>query len=659
MAIGHVAVRAQSRAKGHTAAAGLSYRCGVPLLCPRTDVLHSYSGRGVDVAATGIESGVPTPLKGSLDALVAGVEAAELRRDSKIARDVQIALPRELNLQDQIDVTKVFVERLTARYETVAAWAVHVPTADSDGDRRNSHAHVWMATRSLDKTTGALAGKLLQLDEIPRSRTEIREIRLLWERTVNEMLAKRGKEARVDVGRRADGDPAPTLGAAKTALERKARRRRASKNPDKYRQPESVTHGLSAAKLVRDGGAVTGAGHRLAQHGSRRRRRRRVRIERAVSAEPHTELVLEELVTTAEPEAVVSPLPRIERARALVAIAPEPAPIPSPLPRIERARALVAIAPEPGPIPSPLPRIERARALVAIAPEPAPIPSPLPRIERARALVAIAPEPAPIPSPLPRIERARALVAIAPEPAPFVSALPTITPERDLRSIAPEPAPRPIGPLTFLLTHLRRIHDLITIVMPARKQHADLRQSIREQRVVPPTLHEFETVKAYWNADHTGTGNFAESVRQIAQTRFGHGWETGKWNPDPTARREEIADRLHSGQPGPRATVGRTAAEQAAVVLDRYLLETSRISFGQCAPPNRPFDPQPGEPDDELRAWHAATQAAAETWKETAGKIIDQVIKVITQADVVTLRERRREAAAAHRGVRPKGKERD
>ena len=71
------------------------------------------------------------------------------------------------------------------------------------------------------------------------------------------------------------------------------------------------------------------------------------------------------------------------------------------------------------------------------------------------------------------------------------------------------------------------------------------------------------------------------------QTEDGWPFDPTDFDASPKERREEIADRLHSPPHGPRAALGRTAAEHAAVVLDRYLVDVSRRSFGQCAPPQR------------------------------------------------------------------------
>ena len=113
--------------------------------------------------------------------------------------------------------------------------------------------------------------KITELDDPKRSKSEMLAIRALWEQLANAALADAGHTARVDVGR--SPDPAPTLGAARTALERRARPR---------------TTNVAIADLVTEGDAVTAEGEALADHTRRRRRERlrRRRVRRAPRPQP-------------------------------------------------------------------------------------------------------------------------------------------------------------------------------------------------------------------------------------------------------------------------------------------------------------------------------------------------------------------------------------
>ena len=298
MAIGHIAVRTHKRGAGHSAAAVLAYRHGTALACPRTGEVHDYTRRS-GVARCGTVAAVDTPLTQSLDALVAGIEGAERRRDSRISRDVQVALPCELSEPQNYELTQAFAKALAERYHTLASWAVHRPHRNDDGDLRNVHAHIVIPTRALDET-GQLGRKLVELDHPKQSRDEIKAIRLLWEETANATLIEAGVSARVDVGRREDGDPAPTLGPTHAAVERKARRQRGHR-----------TTGVPVAELVADGQSVTGRGRRLEKHERRRRiREQHTAIHPTLDKGGDGEVVLESLRAIPEDERAPSPLVR-------------------------------------------------------------------------------------------------------------------------------------------------------------------------------------------------------------------------------------------------------------------------------------------------------------------------------------------------------------
>ena len=245
MAIGHLAIRSHKRHRGHTAAAALAYRHGARVWCTETSRVCDYRRRARAglVRAQGIETARMTPLADNIETLARGIEGAEVRQRAQILRDVQVALPHELDEAARAALAREFALSLAERYGTVTSWAVHAP--DAQGDQRNHHAHVVLPTRRLAED-GYFGQKLRQLDVLPQSRAEITAIRELWETLANGVLARAGEEARVDVGRARDGTPQATLGPAAAAIERR-------------RHPER--HG-SIAEIVGDTPA-TRAGERL------------------------------------------------------------------------------------------------------------------------------------------------------------------------------------------------------------------------------------------------------------------------------------------------------------------------------------------------------------------------------------------------------------
>jgi len=255
VAIGHIAVRVHSRSRGHTVAAALAYRCGLDLRCGRTGERFDFRRRAArsEIAAAGFVGTsapgryAPARMQPVAQAFADAVEAGERRSNSSILRDVQMALPHELESEDRIALTERFAARISDRYNVPAAFAVHAP--DAHGDARNYHAHIVVPTRDR-------AGKKLRvLDDRRTGPAEIKALRTLWEELANAALVAAGNEPTVDTGRRLDADPQPTLGTERTGIERRHRRER--------RLPYA---GRSVAKMCSDGHAVTGRGRRLGRH---------------------------------------------------------------------------------------------------------------------------------------------------------------------------------------------------------------------------------------------------------------------------------------------------------------------------------------------------------------------------------------------------------
>ena len=124
----------------------------------------------------------------------------------------------ELEEDQCTSLTAEFAALVAQRYRTHTAWSVHRP--DKRADARNQHGHIVVPTREL--VNGVFERKLRILDDHKTGRVEVAEIRKLWERTANTHLARAGHTARVDVSRREDDNPVPTLGRGCTAIEREA-----------------------------------------------------------------------------------------------------------------------------------------------------------------------------------------------------------------------------------------------------------------------------------------------------------------------------------------------------------------------------------------------------------------------------------------------------
>lgn len=75
------------------------------------------------------------------------VEDAERRKDAQVAREVRVALPSELTLEQNADLVRAFVQEQFVDRGMIADVALHAP--GRIGDQRNHHAHIMLTTREV------------------------------------------------------------------------------------------------------------------------------------------------------------------------------------------------------------------------------------------------------------------------------------------------------------------------------------------------------------------------------------------------------------------------------------------------------------------------------------------------------------------------------
>ncbi len=144
MAIAFAKVSIHSRAKGHSAVAAAAYRAGVRLNDERTGIVYDFSHRK-DV----IFSELLLPESASIDfkersVLWNQVEFSEHRQDAQVCKDIVLALPKEIDLIHQIELTKRFVQTHFVENGLAADVAIH------DHGDGNPHAHILITTRRIE-----------------------------------------------------------------------------------------------------------------------------------------------------------------------------------------------------------------------------------------------------------------------------------------------------------------------------------------------------------------------------------------------------------------------------------------------------------------------------------------------------------------------------
>ncbi len=222
MSIFHCQAKAISRASGRSATAAAAYRAGECITDERTGEKHDYrKKKGVVHTQIFLPQGVRPMSRSTLWNLA---EHAEKRKDAKVAREWELALPAELSRLNRMYLAQHFARAIVKRYGVAVDIGIHLPS--NKGDDRNHHVHVLTTTRVLGRD--GFGEKTRVLDSPRTSGQEVKAVRELWEQLCNRALELEMKFERVDSrSLKAQGvnrEPGHHLGPIATAIERRGHR---------------------------------------------------------------------------------------------------------------------------------------------------------------------------------------------------------------------------------------------------------------------------------------------------------------------------------------------------------------------------------------------------------------------------------------------------
>lgn len=280
MAIYHCSMKPIARSGGRSAVAAVAYRTASLLVNQRDGLAHDFTRkRGVEHTEIVLPDGVEAAWALDRSTLWNAVEQAEKRRDARVAREFELALPHELDAKDRLSLVRDFARELSNRYGAAIDFAIHQP--HTEGDVRNVHAHVLMTTRTVgpdglgEKTLIERENKWLLNHDQPTSHMQLRDIRQAWEISANRYLVRAGLDVRIDhrshQERGLEIEPTGHMGVfasqmdrrglevSRTRLDEKVARR----NADLIREkPEEVLSIITGEKSVFDRHDVARALHR-------------------------------------------------------------------------------------------------------------------------------------------------------------------------------------------------------------------------------------------------------------------------------------------------------------------------------------------------------------------------------------------------------------
>lgn len=241
VAIYHCSIKIISRGKGKSAVAASAYRSGETLTNDYDGVTHDFTRkRGIVHTEILLPPHAP-PEFSDRSILWNSVEKIEKAKNSQLAREVEIALPVELDREQQIQLVREYVKENFVSVGMCADIAIH---DKSDG---NPHAHIMLTMRPLEKSGewGAKSKKEYILDKngqrvkLKNGTFKSRKIstvdwndkekaevwRKAWADVTNHYLAGQNRPERIDHRsyERQGIDKIPTahMGVAATQMERR------------------------------------------------------------------------------------------------------------------------------------------------------------------------------------------------------------------------------------------------------------------------------------------------------------------------------------------------------------------------------------------------------------------------------------------------------
>ena len=145
MAIYHLEAKVVSRGAGRSAVAASAYLSCSRLYNDYDGIQHDYTKKQGLVWQEGFLPAMAPPEWKDREQLWNAVEEVETSKDSRLAREFVVALPIELNRENQIELLQEFIREQFVSDGMCADAAIH----DTDG--HNPHAHILLTVRPLDE----------------------------------------------------------------------------------------------------------------------------------------------------------------------------------------------------------------------------------------------------------------------------------------------------------------------------------------------------------------------------------------------------------------------------------------------------------------------------------------------------------------------------
>ena len=259
MAIYHCSLKVFSRSEDACAIAKAAYRSGSNITNERTGYTHRYANKSgiretfLLYPASAEDFFLSDNPNTQRAVLWNAAETSETRKNSRVARELVLALPHELSLAAQAQLTRDMAAWLIETYRVAVDCAIHDPV--NGDDHRNVHAHLMFTTREV--TAAGMGKKTRILDDKTSGPAQTEVMREVWETLANDALKSEGFED-IQIDRRSyeeQGiDAIPQTHIGPVAGEANKQEKSRSKADDETDDEEGKEDGKT-------GGGGSGSGH--------------------------------------------------------------------------------------------------------------------------------------------------------------------------------------------------------------------------------------------------------------------------------------------------------------------------------------------------------------------------------------------------------------
>jgi len=208
-AIGAAAYRRSAKMQSVAHAA---YQRGEKIYEKGDKITHDYRSKGGVVHSEIILPEGAPPEFMDAQTLWNAVEKSEKRKDAQLAREIIVALPKEFNLEESVEVFRAYLRENFVKIGMVADFSIH------DKGDGNPHAHIMLTTRNV--TPDGFGKKNTDWNK----KELLLEWRKAWANIINSTFERKGLAERIDhrsyKEQGIDRLPFVHMGHVATALER-------------------------------------------------------------------------------------------------------------------------------------------------------------------------------------------------------------------------------------------------------------------------------------------------------------------------------------------------------------------------------------------------------------------------------------------------------